>query len=53
LVEVLRTPHRNNVPCCETVIDVNAEWDSIKCGEHLDWLKTVQLLKKDCAAWSE
>ena len=23
---------------------------SIKCGEFLDWLKTGQLLKKDCAA---
>ena len=26
---------------------------SIKCGEFLDWLQTGQLLKEDCAAWSE
>ena len=26
---------------------------SIKCGEFLDWLRTGQLLKKDCAVWSE
>jgi hypothetical protein len=26
---------------------------SIKCGEFLDWLRNGQLLKKDCAAWSE
>ena len=26
---------------------------SIKCGEFLDQLRTGQLLKKDCAPWSE
>jgi len=26
---------------------------SIKCGECLDWVRTGQLLKKDCAASSE
>ena len=26
---------------------------SIKCGEFLDWLKTVSLLKKDSASWSK
>jgi hypothetical protein len=26
---------------------------SIKCGEFLEWLKTGELLKKDCAAWSK
>jgi len=26
---------------------------SIKCGEFLDWLRTGQRLKKDCAVWSE
>ena len=26
---------------------------SIKCEEFLDLLRTGQLLKKDCAAWSE
>ena len=25
----------------------------IECGEFLDQLKTAQLLKKDCAAWSK
>ena len=25
----------------------------IKCGEFFDWLRIGQLLKKDCAAWSE
>jgi len=24
----------------------------IKCGEFLDWLRTGQILKEDCAAWS-
>ena len=24
---------------------------SIKCGEFLDWLRTGQLLNKDCTAW--
>jgi hypothetical protein len=23
----------------------------INCGEYLDWLRTDQLLKKDCALW--
>ena len=31
----------------------NEHWGSIKCGEFLDWLRTGQLLKKDCAARSE
>jgi hypothetical protein len=26
---------------------------SIKCYEIVDWLSNYQLLKKDCAAWSE
>jgi hypothetical protein len=29
----------------------NEPWGSIKCGEFLGWLRTGQLLRKDCAAW--
>ena len=25
----------------------------VKFGEFLDWVRTGQLLKKDCAAWSD
>ena len=31
----------------------NESSGSIKCGEFLDYLKTMQLLKKDCAPWSK
>jgi len=26
---------------------------SIKCGEFLDYLRTSELLKKDCAPWND
>jgi hypothetical protein len=26
---------------------------SVECGEFLDWLRNVYLLKKDCSHWSK
>jgi len=31
----------------------NEPWGYLTYEEYLDWLKTDQLLKKDCAAWSK
>jgi hypothetical protein len=61
LGEVLTSPHRKKVSCCESFNRVskagtcecgNEPSGSIKCGEFLDYLRTGLLLKKDSAPWS-